>query len=535
MGSPSSDSPVTPFPERIGRYELLLPIGTGGMATVFLGRMSGVGGFERDVAVKIIHAHLRADEDSKNHLLEEARLAARIRHPNVVPVLEVGDDAFGVYLVMDYVEGDSLAGLMRDIKATGERLPLPFVARILSDALSGLHAAHELVDESGRSLGLVHRDFSPQNILVGIDGVSRLADFSVAKAADRAVRTRTGLVKGKISYMSPEQARGHAVDRRCDVWAAGVVTWELIAWRRLHRQGDAVSTLLSVVTEEPPKLSTLVPDVPKALEDIVARALSMDPAGRIPSAIELRQELEDAFRSVGPIADTHEVGELVRKVLGPQLRERQERVAEIRKLRRRMGEIAGPSPVGADESPPAFEMGPPLEGELTRIDRPSAFASRLGGGVPLRTEDLDVPLAVATPYPPRKRWPRLGIAGAAVVLGAGLATAALWTSTLGSKVVGPDAPPVSGVKGVGPALRGATNAAAGPEALPGRSTAPPSVAEEAPRAPVAAVPSGEPVPSVASRPNTRRPAPSPPPSVRFAAPRSKPPTKLAQDPYEGAR
>src|SRR5688500_10982917 len=172
MASPSPERSVTPSPERIGRYELLLPIGSGGMATVFLARASGVGGFERDVALKIIPAHLRADEDSKLHLLDEARLAARIRHPNVVPVIEVGDDPFGVYLVMDYVEGDSLAGVMRITKGQNERLPLSHVARILSDTLAGLHAAHELCGESGKPLGLVHRDYTPQNILVGIDGVS---------------------------------------------------------------------------------------------------------------------------------------------------------------------------------------------------------------------------------------------------------------------------------------------------------------------------------------------------------------------------
>src|SRR4029079_5897106 len=150
MAAASPVRPMTPFPERIGRYELLLPIGSGGMATVFLARAQGVGGFERDVALNIIHAHLRADEESKLHLLDEARLAARIRHPNVVPVIEVGDDPFGVYLVMDYVEGDSLAGIMRVAKGAKERLPFRHIARILVDTLGGLHAAHELTNEAGQ-------------------------------------------------------------------------------------------------------------------------------------------------------------------------------------------------------------------------------------------------------------------------------------------------------------------------------------------------------------------------------------------------
>ncbi|MET0411085.1 MAG: serine/threonine-protein kinase [Polyangiaceae bacterium] len=309
-----------------------MPIGTGATATVFLARTRGVAGFEREVALKLVHAHLRADEESKLHLLDEARLAARIRHPNVVPVTEVESDPFGVFLVMDYVEGDTLSGLVRILRDRNQRLPPRLAARIMNDALAGLHAAHELRDPDGQLVGLVHRDFSPQNILVGVEGVTRLADFGVAKAASRAVRTKTGLVKGKIAYMSPEQARGHRLDRRCDVWAAGVVVWELITGRRLYEHEDEVATLLSIVTQDPPRLRDVIRGVPSAIEEAVSYALTSDLNARCPSAEALRSLLEAAWQDIGGMASTPEVAAFVRATVGAKLNERRAFAARPRRV-----------------------------------------------------------------------------------------------------------------------------------------------------------------------------------------------------------
>jgi serine/threonine-protein kinase len=532
---------VNPFPERIGRYELLLPIGTGGMATVFLGRATGVGGFERDVAVKVIHAHLRSDEESKQLLLEEARLAARIRHANVVPVLEVGDDPFGIYLVLDYIEGDSLAGLMREVKAAGQKIPLPLVARILLDAIDGLHAAHELKDEGGKPMGLVHRDFSPQNILIGLDGVTKLADFSVAKAGDRAIRTRTGLVKGKIGYMSPEQARGHQVDRRCDVWAAGVVAWELVAWRRLHKNSDAVATLLNIVTEAPPLLGEVMPDAPKGLEEAIFKALAMDASARTPSALALRKDLEAAFRAIGPIADAREVGEYATTIFGQKLRERSEAALEIRKLRARMGEIARPSDTEASAFGHSIADKTPDSGQRTRADAPAVRAAReldaaLAGGreatkagigalpVPAASESTGVSeIDVSALVPSAKKFRRRAVTGAGVALLA-IAAAAIWLTQRGSaeptvEAAGAQAPPAP--------------------VVPARTdpTAPPPVAFDSlavgePEAPGADAPKAGDAPApnvVPSRTRQRKPPSTPVPAV--AAPKSKVPQKLARDPY----
>lgn len=390
-----------PFPEKVGKYELLLPIGTGGMATVYLARSTGVGGFARDVALKLVHAHLRTDEESKLQLLEEAKLAARIRHPNVVPVLEVDEDPLGLFLVMDYVEGDTLSGLSRLCRSAGKTIPLPLIGRILNDALLGLEAAHQLTDEAGKPLNLVHRDFSPQNILVSTEGITRLADFGVAKAADRAVRTKTGLVKGKISYMSPEQARGQPVDRRCDVWAAGVVAWELVAGKRMHRSDDDVATLLSIVTEDPPRLEDVVPHTSRGLSDAIAGALTPDVSRRCPTAEALRRALLRAFEECGGIADAQDLARFVQQMVGPKLDERKAAVAEVRTLRRRMDELAR----ARNEEPSDAEgADPPTPGGRRELPGPLGASAAVTIAVPAAQPSVQPsPAVVATHVGPLQR------------------------------------------------------------------------------------------------------------------------------------
>jgi eukaryotic-like serine/threonine-protein kinase len=355
-------------PERIGRYDVLLPIASGGMGTVYLARSRGVGGFEREVALKVMHAHLREEEGFASDLIEEAKLAVRIQHPNVVQVLDVGEDPHGVFLVMEYIEGDSLAGLIRTTRKRDEVVPPRIGLRILVDALLGLHAAHELRDGRGELVGLVHRDFSPQNILAGLDGASRLTDFGVAKAATRASHTATGLVKGKIHYMSPEQARTETIDRRADVWAGGVMAWEMLAGRRLYKDKNDASILLKLITEPPPRLRTVRPDIPQALEDAVAHALATDMLGRCPSAKQLAQELVTAAGAIGSVASQDEVAAYVRKLSGQALGTRREQVSEVLKLRQSISSIAAASTVDSDElshSSNASPSSPSLSDDTT--------------------------------------------------------------------------------------------------------------------------------------------------------------------------
>lgn len=326
-----------PFPERVGWYELLAPIGAGGMATVYLGIAAREGGFQRHVAVKMIHGTAESDSHLANDLLKEAKLAAKICHPNVVPVLDVGEDPYGLFLVMEYVEGDTLAGLRRATKRLGERIPLEIGLRIVTDALAGLGAAHDLKGKRGESLGVVHRDFSPHNILVGTDGVSRLTDFGIAKVAYTAGHTRTGKIKGKIAYMAPEQARGVKVDQRCDVWAAGAVAWEAIVGERLYDTEDEIGALLKIVNEDPPRLRSVRPDLSEELDEALSWALTRELEQRCPSADALRRRLLAAHT----VADTADVAEFVRRIVGPKLADREKKIEEIRRLRGRAGELAG--------------------------------------------------------------------------------------------------------------------------------------------------------------------------------------------------
>jgi serine/threonine-protein kinase len=323
-------APPPPFPEMVGSYELLLPIASGGMGTVYLARKRGPGGFEREVALKLTHPFLREQPDWTGDLIEEAKLASRIHHPNVVHVIDVEDDPYGVFLVMQYVEGESLEGLLRRARDRGERIPVDVALRILIDALSGLHAAHELRDPSGQPLGLVHRDFTPQNILVGLDGVARLTDFGVAKAASRVGVTRTGVVKGKAAYMAPEQVRSLPLDRRADVWAAGVVAWELFAGRRMRPAvEDQAALLLQVATDPPPRLRSVRDDVPAAVDEAVAHALTLDRTRRCPSAARLGELLSSAWAEAASPAETAAVAEYVRAAAGASLEERRDLAARV--------------------------------------------------------------------------------------------------------------------------------------------------------------------------------------------------------------
>jgi serine/threonine-protein kinase len=319
-----------PFPEVVGSYELLLPIASGGMGTVYLARKRGPGGFEREVALKLTHPFLREQPDWTSDLIEEAKLASRIHHPNVVHVMDVEDDPYGVFLVMQYVEGESLEGLLRRARERGERIPVDVGLRILIDALCGLHAAHELRDPAGQPLGLVHRDFTPQNILVGLDGVARLTDFGVAKAASRVGVTRTGVVKGKAAYMAPEQVRSLPLDRRADVWAAGVVAWELFAGQRMRAAvEDQAALLLQVATDVPPRLRSVREDVPAAVDEAVAQALTLDRTRRCPSAARLSESLARAWAEGASPAEAAAVAEYVRAAAGASLAERRELAARV--------------------------------------------------------------------------------------------------------------------------------------------------------------------------------------------------------------
>ncbi len=309
----------------VGRYLLFGEIAAGGMATVHLGKLTGPAGFARTVAVKRLHAQYARDPDFVAMFLDEARLAARIVHPNVVPTIDIVESGGEIYLVMEYVQGASLARLLR--AASASRVPPDpwLLATVLAGMLHGLHAAHEARDEQGAPLEIVHRDVSPQNVLVGVDGVARVLDFGVAKAVGRLQTTREGQVKGKFGYMAPEQIAGRAVTRRADVYAAAVVAWEAFAGQRLFQADNEAAVLHAVLHEHVRPPSELAPELPRELDAVVLRGLSREPAERFATAREMALELE----RLGGIAPASEVGAWVDSLVHAELAERQARVAEI--------------------------------------------------------------------------------------------------------------------------------------------------------------------------------------------------------------
>jgi serine/threonine protein kinase len=283
-------------------------LASGGMATVHLGRLVGSAGFSKTVAIKRLHQHLANEPDFVTMLIDEAKLASFIHHPNVVSSLDVISEGDEILLVMDYVEGETLSRLL-GYSRKGEPLrspPLSVIVRVLADVLAGLHAAHTAKTHGGRALHIVHRDVSPQNIMVGVDGIARVLDFGIAKAAHRRHVTQPGRIKGKFAYMSPEQVRGNPVDARTDVFAAGVVLWECLTKRRLFAGSDK-DGMPRVLTAVVPAPSSYNPDVPKALDRVVLKALSRDRDARFASAAEFA----DALSATAEQSSSVEVGRWV--------------------------------------------------------------------------------------------------------------------------------------------------------------------------------------------------------------------------------
>lgn len=309
----------------IGRYAMCAEIAAGGMATVHLGKLLGPVGFSRVVAIKALHPQFARDPDFLSMFLDEARLAGRVRHPNVVSVFDVVAREGELYLIMDYVPGDTLARLARFARAEERDVPLAIAVSILIGALEGLHAAHEARDEHGHPLGIVHRDISPQNILVGTDGSARILDFGVAKAVGRMQTTRNDQLKGKLAYMAPEQLLRGPIDRGADVYAASIVLWELLTGHRLYQGESEIETFRLALEAEVRAPSEARPDLPTVLDAIVAKGLARKPSDRFATAREMARALEET----GLAASLREVAGWVESVAHDTLAERAQRFAEV--------------------------------------------------------------------------------------------------------------------------------------------------------------------------------------------------------------
>jgi serine/threonine protein kinase len=392
--------------QQVGRYAIFDKIAAGGMATVHVARLVGFEGFSRVVAVKRMHRHFLQSPDLKRMFVSEARLAARVRHPNVVPILDVIVQDEELFIVMDYVHGESLLALLVASFQSGAAVPLPVAASILVAALQGLHAAHEARDEQGRPLGIVHRDVSPHNMLVGTDGVTRLLDFGVAKAVHAHSDTNPGMVKGKFSYMAPELIRGTPATLQADIFSAATVFWELLASRKLFNQGTDQERLLAIVAGDYPSPRKLNPTVSAAAERIVMKGLHPDPEQRYKTALEMAIDIEREL----PLASQRLVGDWVQSLVAPVLEHRANLIhqIEISTIAPLRGSMPPPQPLASLSPLSEYALGYTQPGVPDTKSRrwPRAAAgvvlalALVGLGVTLRRSvEVSAPVVAATSLP----------------------------------------------------------------------------------------------------------------------------------------
>jgi serine/threonine-protein kinase len=494
----------------IGRYLLFGEIAAGGMAAVHFGRLSGPAGFSRTVAIKRLHVHLAKDPEFVSMFLDEARLAARVRHPNVVPTLDVVATDGEIFLVMEYVQGESLARLLRAVRAMMTPADVRIVATVMANVLHGLHAAHEARSEQGEPLEIVHRDVSPQNVLVGVDGVPRVLDFGVAKAAGRLGTTKQGEIKGKISYMPPEQLHGGRVTRQSDVYSAAVVTWEALTGKRLFYSDNEAAVVTAILQAPIRAPSEVASHVPPAFDRVVMRGLERDPARRYATAREMAVELE---RCVG-IVSASQIGEWVESLAHDELLKRASRMAEIES-------VSSSRPVTL----PATSELPTMVASSPVIDAPPR-------PVEVRSDVSSIAVSPILSPPPRRSTHRVAIAasvvGAAVVIGGVVLALALRGGPAAATGEAPPAGPVAPVA----AASTEASASAPPPAAPaetdtassqGAGTAPPTATATA----SAAAGGATAAPRAAPSPTPRTQNGGAPP--RIARPAARPAAQAAPD------
>jgi serine/threonine protein kinase len=316
-------------PQLIGKYQLLKKIATGGMAEVWYARQSGIAGFRKEVVVKRILPHLADDPDFVRMFLNEARMVARFTHPNIAQIFEFGrDDRSGAYFIaMEYVRGEDLGRVMRQAWDREQWLSQALAIRVVAACCDGLHYAHAQADEQGRPLRVVHRDISPQNILLSFDGGVKLVDFGIAKAADQGNHTQSGAIKGKFAYMSPEQASGKPLDNRSDIFALGLVLYELLTNERPFKRDSEIATLSAALEckIDPP---SHVAEIPAELDDVVMRALARNPEDRYPDARAFQMALEELLLEMRWVATSVQLSELMR-LLFPEREEEDRQLARL--------------------------------------------------------------------------------------------------------------------------------------------------------------------------------------------------------------
>lgn len=442
----------------LGRYELLLPIAKGGMAQVWAARLRGSRGFQKVVAIKTVLPDVMDNTRMERMFLEEAQLASQIHHPNVVGTLELGEHEGTLYLVMEWVDGEPLNQVMAKAAGSGG-LPLPIAVNLIGQACQGLYAAHELRDDAGALVGLVHRDVSPQNLLISFSGTAKLVDFGIAKATARSAGlTEAGEVKGKFAFMAPEQVRGHAVDARTDLFALGILLYSITTGKHPFRGAHPGETLQNICSDRAPTPpSAFLSDYPAALEAVVMKSLAKAPEQRFSSGNELLSALEDAMP--GPLEASFEVevSRYLKELFGARASERRAAIRVAQEQADRQRVEASSSSVGTLRA--------------ISIDRKDSGSFSVSTGTsPLPTSPSE---PGATPIAPVRATSKLAALGVALALGlsggALLLSRASVAPTVSAAASGPGPSAVS----LQPVI------AAVPSALP---TAPPASVETLPLA-----------------------------------------------------
>jgi serine/threonine protein kinase len=443
---------------KLDRYELICPMAEGGMASVWIARHTGKHGFQRLVAIKTILPKYADQPRFERMFVDEARIASRIEHVHVAQTLDVGEQHGITYLVMEYVDGDALSKIFRALEAKSTTIPLGILLRVMSDVCGGLHAAHELRDAEGLPLGVVHRDVSPQNILVSTKGVAKLIDFGIAKARDRlAGDTNTDQLKGKVHYMAPEQALGRTTDRRADVWSVGAVLYHMLTGKPPYEGDNDVQAIFRLASGRPPV--PLPASVHPAVATVVRRALLHDPEKRYATAAEVQQALEMAILEAEVSTSTEAVASFLERVVADRAKRRKDGIALGLKAAEERDRYAA-----------AMRTDPDGSGESTSspgsIERPSASGATLGSAA----------ISVAPRDTPRRQT----LAVASAVLGGALGIAGLVMMLMGKPPSTPSAagPPFQPAAIAPGEAQFATTAVAAPSSAPAATSS----------APVASVP-----------------------------------------------
>jgi serine/threonine protein kinase len=297
-------------------YEILAKLATGGMAEIFLARGASTAGIERYVVLKRVLRERATDAAFVRMFLDEARLAAQLQHPNIAQVYDIGKLGDSYFFTMEYVHGETVRAFLHRSHGLRRQIPIGSVLTVAAGAAAGLHHAHERIGIDGRPLGIVHRDVSPSNLMVSYEGNVKLVDFGVAKAAHQSVETRSGTVKGKIAYLSPEQCRGRNIDRRSDLFSLGIVIWEMLTTERLFRQPSDFETMAAIVNTPTDPPSSRRDDVPPELDALVLKLLAKEPAERYQSADELLEHIEQVAVRTGTALSTAALGRVIRELFG---------------------------------------------------------------------------------------------------------------------------------------------------------------------------------------------------------------------------